>query len=278
MSKNVRRLYEQFKPEYYELWLDPDRDTMRLRGRVTISGHKTGRPSQRLTFHQKDLKITKAEITRHDKKGDQTFTPTRINYHKRFDEVRLHAEHMLYPGRYTVTLEFEGLISRPMNGVYPCFFEHDGQKKSLIATQFESHHAREAFPCVDEPEAKATFALTVLSPKGETIVANTPIQKQETRNQKLETCFEATPKMSTYLLAFVYGEMKSLEARTKDGILVRTLATPDNTPHTQFALETAVKILTTTSFYSLRSRRVLRFESVLSEPSGHGCAKRIATG
>ncbi len=58
-------------------------------------------------------------------------------------------------------MNFEGVITRPMNGIYPCVFEHDGEQKKLIATQFESHHAREAFPCIDEPEAKAKFDLSL---------------------------------------------------------------------------------------------------------------------
>src|SRR6185369_4238299 len=45
------------------------------------------------------------------------------------------------------------------------------------------------------------------------------------------------------LLAFVYGEMDYLEAKTKQGVIVRTYATPDNVEITDFALETAVKIL-----------------------------------
>src|SRR2546430_13660977 len=114
-------------------------------------------------------------------------------------------------------MEFKGEITRPMNGIYPCFFKHDGQDKKLIATQFESHHAREAFPCVDEPEAKATFDLTLTTPVGETVIANTPITTQKTLGKSLVTCFETTPRMSVYLLAFVYGELGFKEAKTKDG-------------------------------------------------------------
>jgi puromycin-sensitive aminopeptidase len=243
MGKKVTRLYEQFQPESYDLRLTPDREAMTFSGTVTISGKKVGRPSERLTFHQKDLKITSATVVKHDKKGDQEIKLGRINLQKSFDEVRLHAEEMVYPGQYTVTLEFSGDITKPMNGIYPCFFKHDGKDKKLIATQFESHHAREAFPSIDEPEAKATFDLTLTTPAGEAVVANTPIATQTTKGKQLITTFETTPKMSTYLVAFVYGEMDFKEATTKDGVIVRTYATPGNVEHTEFALDVAVKTL-----------------------------------
>jgi aminopeptidase N len=261
MGKKVTRLYEQFQPEHYELYLVPDREAMTFSGTVTIRGRKTGRPSERLTFHQKGLKITQATLIKHDKKDDKALAVKRINNQNSLDEVRLHAAEMVYPGEYTVTMKFKGEITRPMNGIYPCFFTHDGQEKKLIATQFESHHAREAFPCIDEPEAKATFDLTLTTPAGETVVANTPIKEQRQFASQdggltahkakagtstplyQTTSFETTPKMSTYLLAFVYGEMGYKEARTKDGVVVRTYATPDNVQHTGFALDVAVKTL-----------------------------------
>lgn len=247
MAKKVRRLYRQFQPDHYDLTLMVDPETMKFSGKAIVTGSKVDRPSERLTFHQNGLKVTSAAICFHDKRGDKPVEVKRINNQDSFDEVRLHAAHTLYPGKYTVTLEFEAEITRPMNGIYPCFFEHDGQQKKLIATQFESHHAREAFPCIDEPEAKATFDLTLLTSAAnssrQTVLANTPVKTSSTENGQQKTVFETTPKMSTYLLAFVFGEMDYLEAKTKDGVLVRTYATPDNVKHTQFALDTAVKCL-----------------------------------
>lgn len=263
MGKKVRRLYRQFQPNHYDLTLQVDPDAMTFSGKVVIDGQKVDRPSERLTFHQNGLQVTNATICFHDKRGDKEIAVKRINNQKSFDEVRLHADSLLYPGKYTVTLEFKAAITRPMNGIYPCFFEHDGQQKKLIATQFESHHAREAFPCIDEPEAKSTFDLTLISPADQTVIANTPVKNQSayaSRDGDLsaqgvkadattstpmyqQTTFETTPKMSTYLLAFVFGEMGYLEATTKDGVLVRAYATPDNVKHTQFALDTAVKSL-----------------------------------
>ncbi|HJQ08466.1 MAG TPA: M1 family metallopeptidase [Candidatus Saccharimonadales bacterium] len=238
MSKKVRRLFLGFQPKHYNLYIDPNRDSLNLAGHITITGKKVGRPSQRLTFHQHGLKIVKAEIVKHDKKGEQTIAVSRINHHASFDEVRLHAETLLYGGEYSITLHFIGKVTEGMHGVYISRYEHNGQKKALITTQFESHHAREAFPCIDEPEAKATFDLTLVSPKGEAVLSNMPAKFQKEENGRVVTAFETTPKMSTYLLAFMYGDLQSAETTTKDGVTVRVWAVKTQTPESlQFPLE-----------------------------------------
>lgn len=242
--KKVKRLYEEFQPEHYDLTLHPDRDSKSFSGSVKIKGRKTGRPSQRITLHQKGLKISSAKVIKHDKKSGVIELPVaRVNLQKSFDELRLHFNEQIYPGMYTLEIEFSGRITEPMHGIYPCNFEIDGQKKQLIATQFESHHARETFPCIDEPEAKATFDLTLKTPTAETVIANTPIKKQATRNKQQETSFETTPKMSTYLLAFAYGELDYKSAKTKNGVEVRVYATPDKVKLTDFAVDVAVRCL-----------------------------------
>jgi len=225
MSKKVKRLFEGFRPENYRLELNPDRDTLRLEGTVVITGQKTGRPSQRLTFHQHGLRIVEARITKQDKKGKRTLLPSRISHHRSFDEVRLHTDELLYPGQYSVTMRFEGTVQEGMHGIYASDYQMEGNRRQLVSTQFESHHAREAFPCIDEPEAKATFDLILLSPVGETAIANTPVQSQTEKDGKLVTTFETTPKMSTYLLAFVFGDLQYKETKTASGIDVRVWAT-----------------------------------------------------
>ncbi len=244
MTKKVKRLYQQFIPATYALDITPSKPEMTFQGVVTIKGKKVGRPSQRLTFHQKGLKITEATLTKHTKTGDQALAIDRINAHNTFDEVRLHSGTMLYAGEYTIKLRFSGKITKPMNGLYPCNFEHNGKQQILLATQFESHHAREVFPCIDEPEAKATFQLSLTHPANETALSNTPVETQaKLTSSQLATKFETTPIMSTYLLAFVIGNLDFKEAKTKHGTKVRTYATPDNVKFTDYSLEIAVKVL-----------------------------------
>jgi aminopeptidase N len=49
--------------------------------------------------------------------------------------------------------------------------------------------------------------------------------------------------MSTYLLAFAYGDLDFSEAKTKDGVVVRAYATPDNVRLTNHGLGVAVRAL-----------------------------------
>src|SRR5688572_12783377 len=244
MSKKVRRLFAEFVPKHYELAIEPNPETLLITGNVVVTGQKTGRPSQRITFHQDGVKVTSARIVKHDKKGDHEIIPSRIYHHKKLDEVRLHTDEMLYGGQYTVYMEFEGRVSPGMQGVYYSDYKEGEEQKRLISTQLESHFARCAFPCIDEPEAKATFSLQLTTPAGQVAVSNMPIKNQEEVDAKLVTTFETTPKMSSYLLAFAFGDMQKKTAKTKSGIEVNVLSTKAHPLESlDFPLEAAVKII-----------------------------------
>jgi aminopeptidase N len=223
--KTVSRLYTNFHPETYDLLWRIDEQGMRFSGSVTIHGKRVGRPSNRLTFHQKGLKITSATIKLHDKKVSREIEVSRLHHHDTLHEIRLHTNDQLYAGNYVVTMEFEADITNGMTGIYPCYFEDDSVAKKLFATQFESHHAREAFPCIDEPEAKAVFNLTLDTAANILVLGNTPVKAQSTERGRLVSSFEPTPRMSTYLLAFVCGDLHSKETHTDSGVLVRAWAT-----------------------------------------------------
>jgi aminopeptidase N len=247
MSKNVTRLFSQFQPERYELQLHPDPSAMTFSGHLTLTGKKVGRPSQRVTLHQNGLTISDASIVQIIKGQDTPVAVSRINTHDSYDELRLHSDQKLVAGVYRIELSFSGTITKQMDGMYPCLFTHNGVAKKLIATQFESHDARKVFPCIDEPEAKAVFHLTLRTPQHETVISNTPVELQSDimldGKPYLQTSFQPTPRMSTYLVAFAFGELGYREATTKDGVLVRAYATPDNVALTEHGLAVAVKAL-----------------------------------
>lgn len=241
MSKNVKRLFKQFKPDHYDVNIAISDDKNSFSGSVVIHGQKTGRPAKRLTFHQHKLKISDVQVERTDKKGAMHKVEiTRVVAHKTFNEIRLHTKELNFPGAYKISMNFEGNISDNMDGIYPSNFEHDGKKKKLIVTQFESHHAREAFPCIDEPEAKATFKLSLSHSKDEVALSNTELESESINGEIKTSIFENTPIMSTYLLAFVVGELKYKEALSVNNVRIRTYSVPHLVETSEFALKTAV--------------------------------------
>ena len=244
MAKKVTRLYEQFHPENYKIHITLSEDKQSFTGSVIMTGQRVGKPSKRITLHTKDLQTSNHKVIRTDKKGaTEELTLSRVNEQKTYDELRLHFDQDIFPAKFEISMDFEGKITDNMDGIYPCYFEHDGKQKRLIATQFESHHAREAFPCIDEPEAKATFDFTLTHASNETAIANTPIVDQKTNGSVTTTTYDTTPIMSTYLMAFAVGDIEFKEATSKSGIKIRTYATPAQVQYTDFALEFAVKCM-----------------------------------
>jgi aminopeptidase N len=233
MTPSVRHLAELFQPADYKLELDISQRVKRVfSGAVTVTGTLVA-VSDSISLHSKDLRITKASI------DGQPVTTTE----GKDDELQFKASHELAAGAHALDIEFTGTITDPMHGIYPCYFTHNGTNKELLMTQLESHSAREVFPCIDEPAAKATFALILTTEPDITVLSNTPATTQKDNGSVLVTAFETTPKMSTYLLAFVAGELESLETKSQHGVTIRTYATPGKGEFTRFALDLAAKVL-----------------------------------
>ena len=225
----VPRLLDTFTPNHYNLTLDlTHAEEKEFSGTVIISGDST---SESISLHSKGLTIQSATIDNQ---------PADVSFGE-FDELRL-SQPNLKNGKHTILINFFGTITDAMHGLYPCYFTHDGIKKQLFATQFESHHAREVFPCVDEPAAKAEYDLTLITRPGITVLGNMPVKFQKENNDSLTTTFEKTPRMSSYLLAFVIGELHKKSARTKSGVEVNIWATPAQNENTlDFALDIATR-------------------------------------
>ena len=225
----VPRLLDTLTPNHYNLTLDlTHAEEKEFSGTVIISGDST---SESISLHSKGLTIQSATIDNQ---------PAGVSFGE-FDELKL-SQPNLKNGKHTIRIDFSGTITDAMHGLYPCYFTHDGVKKQLFATQFESHHAREVFPCVDEPAAKAEYDLTLITRPGITVLGNMPVKSEEENGDSLTTTFEKTPRMSSYLLAFVIGELHKKTARTKSGVEVNVWATPAQNENTlDFALDIATR-------------------------------------
>lgn len=227
----LRRLYREFQPEHYDLDLMIDRKARTFSGQVTIQGHLS---ASDLSLHQKDLEILSLSVAGQDR----DFVVDQEN-----DLVTASG---LETGDVTVVVTYQGNINDRMTGIYPSYYRLEGQDKEIISTQFESHFAREAFPCVDEPEAKATFDLTLRfdQTEGEIALSNMPEQEPGRGEQTGIWTFERTPRMSTYLLAFGIGDLQGITDRTERGTLVGVYASKAHPERNlEFALDIAKRVI-----------------------------------
>ena len=75
-----------------------------------------------------------------------------------------------------------------------------------LYTQFESADARRMYACFEQPDLKASFALTVTAPDHWKVVSNSPTPVPEPVAEGVARwVFAPTPRMSTYITALVAG-------------------------------------------------------------------------
>lgn len=225
------RLLDTFVPAHYDLSLTIHRQKRTFAGTVTITGNALHH--HHLSVHAKDLAITSATVD--GKKATTSHDEDILTIHH--DDI--------HPGEHIVVIHFSGVMTDSMHGMYPCYYTVDGEKKELVATQFESHHAREVFPCVDEPAAKATFAVTLSTDDTEVIVlSNMPESSRRIEDGLLVTVFETTPIMSSYLLAWVIGDLHKVSGKTANDVEVSIWATKAQPKKSlTFALEVATRTI-----------------------------------
>src|SRR3989338_7659345 len=233
------RLTTNVIPTRYEIHLKPDLEAFVFEGEETIH-LSLKKPTKTLTLHSVELEIVCAEIASHT----HSLLAQKITYDEKAETATLTFEKILSKGEHKLAIMFRGILNDRMHGFYRSSFEHEGKTKRIATTQFESTDARRAFPCFDEPAMKATFDVSLTVPSGHAAISNTMPTEILVHESGFKTVsFAPTPLMSTYLLAFIVGDFKHIERRTKDGVLVRVFTTPGKKKQAQFALDCATKIV-----------------------------------
>lgn len=221
------RFYEKFQPVHYDIYLDIDRAAKHFKGITTIKGNAV---DTKIALHQKFLNVASVQ-------ADGLDVP--FSFSDRQEAIQLELPHS---GDVELKVVYDAKLTDTMMGIYPSYYTVAGQKKQLIGTQFETTAARQAFPGIDEPEAKATFSLAIKYDEqpGETIIANMP----EDHVENGVHYFQATVKMSTYLVAFAFGELQSKFAKTKSGVEIGVFSTKAHQPkELDFSLDIAKRAI-----------------------------------
>ena len=78
-------------------------------------------------------------------------------------------------------------------------------------TDFEPYYAHWLFPCLDQPDLKASYMVSVRAPKGWRVIHNDLIKEEKTEGEYKFTNFFQTQKFSTYLFFLASGPYEQFE-------------------------------------------------------------------
>jgi len=196
-----------------------------------------------ITFHSLDIKYKTILVKVGDKSTDVTST---ITFDKKVETCTVKCPEMEKGSEATLVCSYVAEMNDKMKGFYRCKYKNTaGETVYGGCTQFESTDARRAFPCWDEPNVKSVFDVTVTTDEHFVVLGNMPEKsRDENKEQKTVTvAFEASPFMSSYLVAWLVGEFDYVESKTKNGVLVRTYTPKGQAEKGQFACDFGVKCL-----------------------------------
>ncbi len=204
------RLPTSAVPRNYALKVIPDLQKEVFTGSVRITVEVLVAADE-LVLNSDELEITSARVD-----------GSNVSYSLDAKLERLTLQHPTTPGEVTVDLEFSGAFNPQLVGFYLSRFTDDqGVEQKLATTQFESTYARKAFPCWDEPDLKATFDLRIIAPPGTNAIANSAEAARTSRADGEEITFATTMVMSTYLVAYIIGDIEFSEPVDVDGTTLR---------------------------------------------------------
>lgn len=221
-------------PSAYTIDIVTDMTKLALTGHESIAVAAAG-AGDSITLNQAGLKLVRATMDG---------VATTITQDDKAETATLRLRHPIADGTHTLVIDYRGPIPATPNGIYyDDYRSPSGARKRMLVTQFEVADARRMFPGWDEPAFKATFRLGVTLPKDYVPVGNMPVVSTTPAGANAKrVVFAATPRMSTYLLALVAGDMSALHG-TGGATPINAYAPTGEQADGAYALHAATEIL-----------------------------------
>jgi puromycin-sensitive aminopeptidase len=227
------RLPRTVVPNHYDIVLEPDLTNTSFAGSVGIN-IEVAESTSVIVLNAIELDLITATVTQDGREFEGS-----VSLDEEKERATITIDGVLDVGDAHLEIAFIGILNDDLRGFYRSVFKDaDGAEQTIATTQFEATDARRAFPCWDEPDLKATFSTTLIVEDGLMPVTNGgEIGKTVLENGKIQYRFEKTMKMSTYIVAFIVGDLVATEPVDVDGTPLRIIAPPGNEHLTAFALD-----------------------------------------
>ncbi|GJJ74377.1 aminopeptidase 2 [Entomortierella parvispora] len=230
-------------PSHYTVTISPDLKAFTFRGYVEINVD-IHEPTKTIQVNTKEMTLKWARVEIDDKTHEAV--DTAYDEHRETSTFTFESE--LPKGKAVLSVNYDGILNDKMHGFYRSSYkDSEGNTKYMGVTQFEATDARCAFPCWDEPAAKATFAIKLVVPVELEALSNMPVsQITQVEPEEKTVHFETTPIMSTYLVAWAVGDFEYVESTTtklEKPVVCRVYTLPGLKEQGRFAVEITPKIL-----------------------------------
>ena len=223
-------------PKNYSITFEPNLRNFTFHGKETIQVYIL-KPTNTIVINSAEIVVKKCHIIW---KKNTLKAKTKLDEKK--EELKIIIPKRII-GNAKLFIEFEGILNDRLLGFYKSEYnDNKGHKKYLATTQFEAADARRAFPCWDEPDAKATFDISLIVENKLTAISNMPVKSKKKIGKKMLYKFAQTPVMSTYLLYLGVGEFEFLTGKLGK-ILIRVITTKGKKKQSKLALELTKKFL-----------------------------------
>jgi aminopeptidase N/puromycin-sensitive aminopeptidase len=233
-SLHAQRLPSTVRPEHYALTLTPDLKAATFAGVESID-LDLAEPTTSITLNAAEIAFQSVTVTAAGKTQRAA-----ISLGADKQQATFIFPDKLPAGKATLSIAYTGILNNELRG----FYLSKTARRNYAVTQFEATDARRAFPCFDEPALKAAYDLSLIVDSGDTAISNTPIEADTPGPAagKHTLKFAATPKMSTYLVAFLVGDFQCT-AGEQDGVAIRVCSTPDKVALTPYGVDVAKYVL-----------------------------------
>jgi aminopeptidase N len=231
---NAQRLPQTVRPEHYALTLTPNLKTATFSGVESIDVI-LAEPTDRITLNAAEIAFESVAATASGKELKAT-----VALDKEKQQAAFTFAETLPAGKATLSIRYTGILNNELRG----FYLSKTARRNYAVTQFESTDARRAFPSFDEPAFKATFDVSLIIDAGDTAISNGAILSDTPgpAASKHILHFATTPKMSTYLVAFLVGDFQCTTGE-QDGVVIRSCSTPDKVALTPYSVDVAKYVL-----------------------------------
>ena len=228
------RLPANVVPSRYDIRLEPDLEAATFSGEETVA-ITVKEPVSEIVLNAAEIAIQAVRV----QTADGTVVEGAAALDEAAERAQLRFPTPLPPGEHRLTIGFTGILNDRLHGFYrSTYSDAGGAPHTIAATQFEATDARRGFPCWDEPALKAVFGVTLVVPEALAAVSNTRVLSETpTGSGKKTVVFADSIRMSTYLVAFVVGELEATAPVMVGPTPLRVWCVPGKLHLTRFALE-----------------------------------------